>query len=379
MNELKNLLQLTSNIKIKYRELSEHTGENFNIFDILGVQSSELSHSAVIANLLNAKGKHGQKDLFLKLFIKQVKQYFTIDKDRYVLLENFSNLKSKAVKEYYAGRVNYAAKEGGRIDIVVNNNLNNIIIENKIYASDQPSQLLRYFKFDNKATIFYLTLNGKQPDENSAKGLNIGKEYVCISYEKDIVVWLENCIAEMTNKLFIHATLNQYLILIKNLTNQPNNQNMQNELIQLLFTDNNMNTAKTIKSTLHNINLELEKKLDSLAKIFKNDLKYDINETHKVKFVPKFKYEGNPIINLEVLKIGAEQSIDSMFIQLIIKDYKLCNKIWSHNIELKEKLRLQLNKKIEGFEYSYDFEKTAQEIYLDVKLQIDQIIKVLQQ
>ena len=69
MHKIKNLLNQVSFIQKKYNDLAEYSGEHYNIFDVLGVRSDELSHSAILVNLMDAQGKHGQKDTFLKLFI----------------------------------------------------------------------------------------------------------------------------------------------------------------------------------------------------------------------------------------------------------------------------------------------------------------------
>jgi hypothetical protein len=48
-------------------------GETFNIFNILGLRSEEVRlHSALIAELLNPKGRHGCASLFLKSFLKTI-------------------------------------------------------------------------------------------------------------------------------------------------------------------------------------------------------------------------------------------------------------------------------------------------------------------
>ncbi len=73
MHKIKNLLNQVSFIQKKYNDLAEYSGEHYNIFDVLGVRSDELSHSAILVNLMDAQGKHGQKDTFLKLFIDQIK------------------------------------------------------------------------------------------------------------------------------------------------------------------------------------------------------------------------------------------------------------------------------------------------------------------
>lgn len=240
MAKIKNLLQNVAIIQKKYDDLAEYSGEHYNVFDILGVRSDELSHSAILTNLLNANGRHGQKDLFLRLFCETIINAFKDDESKVIFINNFSvfDLKnSKAEKEKFAGKVNYEAEQGGRIDIVINDGKNNIIIENKVYAGDQPLQLVRYFEYDKQAPILYLTLDGKLPSENSSKGLTLGKEFVCISYENEIISWLEQCIKEMTNKPIIRETLNQYLYLIKSLTNRSNNNKMSDEINKIVLDD----------------------------------------------------------------------------------------------------------------------------------------------
>jgi hypothetical protein len=274
MNNIKNLLQQVSIIQKKYDDLAEYSGEHYNVFDILGVRSDELSHSAILTNLLDAKGKHGQKDIFLKLFIETVKIGFENDESKMHLLNSFNIGYSKAEKEKFAGKVNYEAEQGGRIDIIINDGKNNIIIENKVYAGDQPLQLVRYNEYDKNAPILYLTLDGKEASENSKGNLRSGYEYVCISYQIEIVLWLEKCIKEMANKPIIRETLNQYLFLIKSLTNQSNNNKMSEEILNIILKDesNFQSTLEIIKyqdkikiKLIENTIAKLERKLISLG------------------------------------------------------------------------------------------------------------------
>jgi hypothetical protein len=262
MEKIKNLLQHVSIIQKKYNDLAEYSGEHYNVFDILGVRSDELSHSAILTNLLNAKGRHGQKDLFLKLFIDTVKSAFENDESKMQLLNNFNSRNSKAEKEKFAGKVNYGAEQGGRIDIIINDGKNNIIIENKVYAGDQPLQLVRYNEYDKNAPILYLTLDGKEASENSKKNLKNGKEYACISYQIEIVSWLEKSIKEMTNKPIIRETLNQYLFLIKSLTNQSNNNKMSEEINNIILDDKlSFESFIQVVKIRNNIKAEILKKI----------------------------------------------------------------------------------------------------------------------
>jgi len=258
LNNLKNLLLNVAIIQKKYDDLAEYSGEHYNVFDILGVQSDELSHSAILTNLLDANGKHGQKNIFLELFIETIKNSFKDDKSKEVFLNNFSNFDTKnsiAEKEKFAGKVNYDAEQGGRIDIIINDRKKNIIIENKIYAVDQPKQLVRYNEFDKNAPILYLTLNGKDASPDSRGTLKNGVHYVCISYQNEINVWLEQCVKEMTNKPIIRETLNQYLFLIKNLTNQSNNNKMSEEVINIMA--NNIESSFEVYKNLKNLKTNL--------------------------------------------------------------------------------------------------------------------------
>jgi hypothetical protein len=71
MNEIENLLYQITAIRKQYDKMAELTGENFNVFKVLGLTTNEVrTHSAFIAELLNPKGSHGQKDVFLKLFLE---------------------------------------------------------------------------------------------------------------------------------------------------------------------------------------------------------------------------------------------------------------------------------------------------------------------
>ena len=77
MNNLKNLMQHISIIQKKYDDIAKITGENFNIFSVLKMDSKEVRmHSAFIGELLNPKGSHGIEDKPLKFFIELLNNQF---------------------------------------------------------------------------------------------------------------------------------------------------------------------------------------------------------------------------------------------------------------------------------------------------------------
>ena len=112
IQSIQNLLQHVGIIRKKYDDFAEITGENFNVFDILNVNSDELSHSLFISYLLDAKGKHGQKDLFLKLFINQLKDRFQTEKND--ILIYFNTEKSQSITEKSIGNKSDDVSNGGQ-------------------------------------------------------------------------------------------------------------------------------------------------------------------------------------------------------------------------------------------------------------------------
>jgi hypothetical protein len=264
---IKNLLQNVAVIQKKYDDIAEITGENFNIFSILKMDSKEVgTHSAFIGELLNVKGSHGLKDIPLKLFIDLLKERF---EDKAIDFE-IDRKSTITTIEKYAGVINEDKTEGGRIDIIVEDNIKNaIIIENKIYAIEQENQLIRYYNYCKinykKAPILYLTLDGSKP--NSAGEMLENKDYFNISYKEDIVKWLELCIKEAVDKPMLREVIKQYIYLIKKLTGQTISNEMSKDLVEQMR--NNIASSFEIAN-----NIEALK--SKIYEDFKNHLKQEL-------------------------------------------------------------------------------------------------------
>lgn len=222
-NDLELLLRGLNKEFKHQREVARITGEQFNIFSILNVESKEVrTHSAFLSELLNPEGTHLQGDLFLKSFLKEIG------------VKNFETLNSKVFKELYLGPVTDST--GGQVDILIRDiDGNTICIENKIYAGDQDNQVLRYCNYNKKKnTVFYLTLFGDKPDDKSALGLDEGDHYHLISYRDHILPWLKRCQEQAINVPMLREAIHQYELLIKKLTHQmidPKEKNIR----ELLF------------------------------------------------------------------------------------------------------------------------------------------------
>lgn len=215
------LSQVKSIINL-YKKHAELSGENFNIFSIMGMESDEVrTHSSIIGELLNPNGNHSLGSKPLEIFINQVFKEHTDFELDYV--------SSNCKKEFHVGKITEDKLEGGRIDIILEDKSGcKVVIENKIYAPEQVNQLKRYQMAYPNAKIVFLTLEGQ---ESKFQGeLN----YEIISYKNDILNWIEACAKEAFDKPMVREVLNQYAYLIRKLTNQSKNEEMSNEISQVI-------------------------------------------------------------------------------------------------------------------------------------------------
>jgi hypothetical protein len=307
----------------KHKELS---GENFNIFSIMSMENDEVfTHSAIIAELLNPKGSHSLGILPLQCFVKQnFEEGFEF---------NFDDVKS--LKEVFAGKINEDKTEGGRLDIVVKNSAGQIfVIENKIYALEQKNQLLRYKNRYPLAKLFYLTLFGD--DSKQQVGNENNETYTAISYQKNILNWLEDCVKLAYNKPMVREVLNQYIYLLKKLTKQSTNKEMKTEITDLIkknleaSTEIHNNYESAIKEIqmefLEDLKTEIEGQIsiwdfiiqmDSDKKVYGIEMRQKNTDFHLVFRFNKFNEAALNIINYVTDKVN-----DKNAVQFLIADFK---------------------------------------------------------
>ncbi|MDI6047791.1 PD-(D/E)XK nuclease family protein [Flavobacterium yafengii] len=290
----KNLLTQVGGLLKSYEKLAKSTGENFNIFSVMGMESDEVkTHSAIIGELLNPKGSHGLGDKPLRLFIKLIVEplYKDIDEE-FVSKFSFNFENTRSYVEDFAGKINEEATEGGRIDIVIKDNKNKVfLIENKIYAGEQKNQLIRYKNFYPNAPILFLTLYGK--DAESAQNLEKNKDYFTISYELDIILWLAECVKEAVKFPMLREVIYQYINLIKKLTHQTMNHELEIDIKNLI--KNNFSESLEIKNNFDQAKNEVISEFwKELANSVQSDLKtFDKNWTVKVdnaKLISRFNH-----------------------------------------------------------------------------------------
>ena len=121
-------------------------------------------HSAFLSEILDPEAVHGLGDYFLKPFVKNVA----------IIETELDTENAKVSAEESIGAISEDEKTGGRFDIAIkfHNPDYLILIENKIDAGDQISQLQRYNNYAKKNykdnyKILYLTVGGHNPSRLS--------------------------------------------------------------------------------------------------------------------------------------------------------------------------------------------------------------------
>lgn len=260
----------------KEEERKKKGEHNYNIFrEFYGARSEVRVHSRFIASLLksvDSANSHCQNDFFLDKFIKVCE------------LQDFKlNTKTAEVSREYKN-----------IDIYITDGNKHIIIENKIDASDQSQQLLRYIKtiYDeieeknkqekrnmsaqailNKIYVIYLSPKGRNPSDDSLKKDGYGFEiknnelvsvfdknnrsvdiknwvyklgkrkvkfssvkvkFKCISYEKEILEWIKEIKDQAKNLQDFEAIISQYEKVVNEVINEKQQTPINEEMVEFI-------------------------------------------------------------------------------------------------------------------------------------------------
>lgn len=338
-------------------------GEFFNVFNTVNLRTEEVRlHSAFIAEFLNPQGNHGMGDKAVKIFMKT-----------FGVREDFINVNkiNEKIKERFIGNISDDSEHGGRIDIILEDGNNAIIIENKIYASDQTNQLLRYYNYAKEQKfkefkLIYLTLEGHEPSEKSTK--KEVENYICASYKYNIIRWLTECINEAP--CFVKSTISQYINLIKQITGMPMEKDKLNEIANLVLKGNNIEAVSLIIQA----NDEICKKLRE-EYIFKEIKKYA--EEHEYVFEKSKDGDPYPALKLTIqswkddIKIYVEADDANLWRNMFIgiKYEQECDVLPSKLLCLSDKPNKDEKKWCHGWEYLPDNLRNwhSNENYLSMK------------
>ena len=324
-----------------YEDECQYKKNNYNIFNVLGVQHKEILHCRVLYDLLNKEGNHYQEDLFLKKFYKLV------------LNREYDNKSITVEKEFYLDNEN-------RLDLLLIETKDNIEtkipIEVKIYAPEGYNQLQRYADLCN-GDVYFLTLEGRNPGSIEPSQLNRVKK---ITFEYHIRKWLDECIKECTSEK-VKNILIQYKQVLDELTGQKEkyiykklNETNNNKYFSIIEEYKNKKDLGDIQKTLlaiYDEYIKLKKArpyLDFKNRIFKEivehiqlkevpyepiDVDSYLNKTDDYFFHPATK-DGFPSV---VFKFMQNQegnqciafSLDiAVYVCVCLKFYKKINNVW---------------------------------------------------
>lgn len=269
------------------------------IFDMIGNGEKETVHSAMIGFLINPNAHEAGAYCLEKLLEKLAADKLAADK----LAAFNQEAVSKVVLEYDLGPVVINEHPtGGRIDVYLEDASGCVlVIENKIYASDQKCQLLRYHNtLDDRNQphiLVYLTLFGNSPsgyslgtDNQEVKSTLSSDDVITLSYGQ-INDWLA-AIKDRCSPS-ISYNIEQYQDLINKLI-------MKETVINTILTsgDNYLSAVK-IAENIENCRMELKRR-------FMQDLRQELSSDYETKDISHGKLVGieielEPNLTIKVL------------------------------------------------------------------------------
>ncbi|MEI0448285.1 PD-(D/E)XK nuclease family protein [Brachyspira intermedia] len=320
------LNEIFTKIKIIIKEVKEEMKKfppQFCIFDVVNLQRHENYNSNLLAKFLQINIKYGENTelSFVKDFLIYLNDKFKWDYYGFKSIEELEKINHSDIR---IKREEYA--DGRRIDLFIEYNIENsenkfaIIIENKIYASDQPNQLNDYYDYTNNKKnygkniyIIYLTPNGREPSENSLSSdiRNKLKDKFQKLQHSDIALWLEN-ILENKKYSFLHDS-------------------------NILFKDNDNKYIKDYRllksamiQTIHNANMisnntkELDMTKAKIQKLLEDNIFQDIQT---VEDAEEYKKIFNSVIDIINKKIEVISMVNKL------------NKYWQFTQEIETYLK----------------------------------------
>ena len=331
LNLLKNLIE-------NRQEIYERLAPRVNIVDILGNTYYEVQNSKLLYYIFNTHFKYYDKEInFAKDFSLHIVGNEYKDKIKDAKFENVFR--------------EFQTKEGRRIDILIVFDKFEIIIENKINASDQENQLVDYYNDRNNGKLIflvYLTRYGYEASEYSVneKTKEELKDKIYYLSHGDMAKWIENDILNKYEFLkfdkkyqSIYSALIQIRDNEKTITNPNEENNMEKEEIKKFFEENKyfetlLNKEETIKDSFDKLNkfyelLENAQRviLDKKFELISGNIKYSSKISEFIKSVQSNKGEdymkGAILYNEEGIK-GQFNGIWSRNIFIPIMGWDLC-------------------------------------------------------
>ena len=237
---MQELIGQVADIVEEYRSKREQIGLNYNVFTLMDIERrEEETHEYMIYSILNYRNSDRRKE-----FIEQFLISMGIPK-------SFLREQWTVEREYYTekhGRLDLFFKPSGHSKKCV-------VVELKVDAEDQPRQLKRYEDYVRVCRyqdyrIIYLTLDGRDPEEQSYEGMVHPEWLMRKSFGVDVLNWLEGCIEICQDKNVDAGFMQQYWILLKKLTEEDK---MGNDVAKLIKSSRELRACLEIEQALHEI------------------------------------------------------------------------------------------------------------------------------
>ncbi len=327
MTELKATLE---QIQEEFKQEEYRIEKEFNIFNALYRKDNERFHSRFISYLLSPESRHGMKNKFLNAFIEVLPEQGDSD----ILNKfDFSNCIVRPNEE--------DKEEHEKIDILISNDNQAIVIENKIYANPsyhyvdgkRQHQIDTYCQKMKEGTknergeegeegrkdvfAIYLALNKRNPKEEGIEHRPI----IVIDYQEEITHWIEKCIkitkessVEDKDKYLLAKILEEYKSVIKSLTS---NLPRVKKIKDILDIDENIKkvwVVKDIRDFMFNMGdfshikwITINSFWIELAQQLRNKLQVEISKEINIKDITKVAHDkkGSTGINF-ILRNGEE-------------------------------------------------------------------------
>jgi len=225
MNDIQKYRDLLCEAAQLHERWCANRPEPFNVFTALRSASDEVNlHSRFLYALLNHVDPASDDRENLRAFLREV-----------VGVGNF---------QFEHARVE---REANNIDLLISNNHQAVIVENKIGADDQELQLQRYRDTligcgyaNANIQIVYLTLVRHEPDPKSLGEISV-EEIQLVSYgDKELQDWLIGCQRRSFNEPGLRESIAQYIRLIRRMTNTDYEGKHMSELKKLLMRKDNI-------------------------------------------------------------------------------------------------------------------------------------------
>jgi hypothetical protein len=230
------LADVTDIIK-RYEAERQKTGEKYNLFRIMRTGMDEVKICRVLAELLNPEGSHGRGDLYLKRFVERIGA--------------INSVYEKIGDETAWVDAEYPTNTGRRIDIVIGNGKIFAPVEVKIRAGDQPAQVADYFAFaktknECHVPVIYLTVDGCQPND---PGVVEGTHYERLSFDYDILPWLNECLEETPKESRVLDNIAQLIEAVALFCGIAEDTKMNDEILELITkSPDTVKAAEAIRS-----------------------------------------------------------------------------------------------------------------------------------